>query len=84
MLKGSYNTGTSMCIEIGFCNGLSRETNAVCLMPVGTSAAAISTRCWLAGVCQDLSLYHWKIGGMEISLVVASEALPDVGRMTPS
>jgi hypothetical protein len=83
MLKGSYNTGPPMCIQIGICNGLSRETNAVCLMPVGVLEAAIYTIGWLADVCPDLSLTHRKIGGMKISLVVASEALPYV-RMTPS
>jgi hypothetical protein len=53
-------------------------------MPVGTLAAAIYTIVWLADVCQDLSLTHRKIGGKEISRVVASEALPYVGNMTPS
>jgi hypothetical protein len=53
-------------------------------MPVGTLEAAIYTIGWLADVCPDLSLTHRKIGGMEISPVVASEALPHVGRMAPS
>jgi hypothetical protein len=53
-------------------------------MPVGTLEAAIYTIGCLADVCPDLSLTHRKIGGMEISPVVASEALPHVGRMKHS
>jgi hypothetical protein len=78
------NVDNLLQIQIGLFNGWGRETNAVCLMPVGTLEAAIYTIRWLADVCPDLSLTHRKIGGMEISLVVASEALPYVGRMTPS
>jgi len=33
-----------MCIQSGLCNGGSRETNAVCLMLVGTLVAAIYTK----------------------------------------
>ena len=73
-----------MRIQIGLSYGGSRETTAVYSMPVGALAAAIYTIVWLADVCQDLSLTHRKIGGKEISRVVASEALPYVGNMTPS
>jgi hypothetical protein len=47
-------------------------------MPVGTLAAAVYTINWLADVCQDLSLSHWKIGKMTISPVVVAEALHHV------
>jgi hypothetical protein len=75
-LKGSYNT--SAIIQIGLSYGGSRKTIAVCIMPVGTLAAAIYTINWLADVCQDLSLSHWKIGKMTISPVVVAEALTHV------
>jgi len=63
---------------MGLSYGGNRKTIAVCIMPVGTLAAAIYTIKWLADVCQDLSLSHRKIGKMTISPVVVAEALTNV------